>query len=347
MSGSTGHGRSPRSAIGVSGILQALALAGLLAFPASVQAQAPAPRAAAKVVSTPSASKAGAAKTGAPKTFVREDLASDGVRLEATLKSEAGAAKPDAKVAAKARAEGEALIEAEKPADALKPLGLAVAGEPGEPANWLAYARAANTVGNDGRTGDYANRLRLRRNARAAAYQGYLRAGAAAAEAAALAVLGEVYAAESEWRPSLEAYRASLALADDTEVRETYESLRAEHGFRILNYTVDSDAAAPRICFQFSEGIAAKTDFTPYIAVSGAANAAVTATGQQVCVDGLKHGERYAFVVRSGLPSAAGEGLLKSADYEVYVRDRSPRSASRGATTSCPARAKPACPWSR
>ena len=325
MSGSTGHGRSPRSAIGVSGILQALALAGLLAFPASVQAQAPAPRAAAKVVPTPSASKAGAAKTGAPKTFVREDLASDGVRLEATLKSEAGAAKPDAKVAAKARAEGEALIEAEKPADALKPLGLAVAGEPGEPANWLAYARAANTVGNDGRTGDDANRLRLRRNARAAAYQGYLRAGAAAAEAAALAVLGEVYAAESEWRPSLEAYRASLALADDAEVRETYESLRAEHGFRILNYTVDSDAAAPRICFQFSEGIAAKTDFTPYIAVSGAANAAVTATGQQVCVDGLKHGERYAFVVRSGLPSAAGEGLLKSADYEVYVRDRFPQ----------------------
>ncbi|MCI9882235.1 alpha-2-macroglobulin family protein [Methylobacterium goesingense] len=315
MSGTTGHGRSPRSAVGVAGILQALAIAGLLAFPATVQAQAPTARATATGMPRPSAAK----------SFVREDLASDGVRLEATLKGEAGTARPDAKAAAKARAEGEALVEAEKPADALKPLGLAVAGEPGAPANWLAYARAASTVGNDDQTGDYASRLRLRRNARAAAYQGYLRAGTAAAEAEALAVLGEVYADEAEWRPSLEAYRASLALADDAEVRETYESLRAEHGFRILNYTVDSDAAAPRICFQFSEGIAAKTDFTPYIAVSGAANAAVTGTGQQVCVDGLKHGERYAFVVRSGLPSAAGEGLLKSADYEVYVRDRSPQ----------------------
>jgi uncharacterized protein YfaS (alpha-2-macroglobulin family) len=317
MSGSTGHGRSPRSAVGVAGLLQALALAGLLALPATVQAQAPiqAPRAAAKAMPRPSAAK----------SFVREDLASDGVRLEATLKGEAGTAKPDAKAAAKARAEGEALVEAEKPADALKPLGLAVAGEPGEPANWLAYARAASTVGNDDQTGDFASRLRLRRNARAAAYQGYLRAATAAAEAGALAVLGEVYADEAEWRLSLEAYRASLALADDAEVRETYEALRAEHGFRILNYTVDSDAAAPRICFQFSEGVAAKTDFTPYIAVSGAANAAVTATGQQVCVDGLKHGERYAFVVRSGLPSSAGETLLKAADYEVYVRDRSPQ----------------------
>ncbi len=315
MSGSTGHGRTSRSAVGVAGLLQAVALAGLLAFPTALQAQAPASRAAAKTMPRPVSTK----------SFVREDLASDGVRLEATLKGEAGTAKPDARAAAKARAEGEALVEAEKPADALKPLGLAVAGEPVEPANWLAYARAASTVGNDGQTGDYASRQRLRRNARAAAYQGYLRAGAAVAEAAALAVLGEVYAAESEWRPSLDAYRASLALADDAEVRETYEALRAEHGFRILNYTVDSDAAAPRICFQFSEGVAAKTDFTPYIAVSGAANAAVTATGQQVCVDGLKHGERYAFVVRSGLPSSAGEGLLKSADYEVYVRDRSPQ----------------------
>ena len=313
MSGSTGHGRLPQAATRFVGILQALALTGLLALPAQAQAQAPAPRPAPKV----------APKAQAPKSFQREDLASDGVRLEAALKAEAGTSL--SRPAAKARAEGEALIEAEKPAEALKPLGLAVASEPGESANWLAYARAASAVGNDNQTGDYASRLRLRRNARAAAYQGYLRAVGPGAEAQALAGLGEVYGAESEWRPALEAYRASLALSDDAEVRETYEGLRAEHGFRILNYTVDSDAAAPRMCFQFSEGVAAKTDFTPFIAVSGAANAAVTASGQQVCVDGLKHGERYAFVVRSGLPSAAGEGLLKAADYEVYVRDRSPQ----------------------
>ncbi|WP_082504397.1 alpha-2-macroglobulin [Methylobacterium sp. Leaf111] len=321
MAGSSGYGRSPRSVVGLSGLVQVLTIAGLLALPvqaqgqAQGQAQSPTTRPAAKVSPRPSAAK----------SFVREDLASDGVRLEATLKAEVGNPRPDTRSAAKARAEGEALVEAEKPADALKPLGLAVASEPGEPANWLAYARAASAVGSDEQTGDYAGRLRLRRNARAAAYQGYLRASAGAVEAEALATLGEVYAAESEWRPSLEAYRASLALADDADVRATYEGLRAEHGFRILNYTVDSDAAAPRVCFQFSEGVAAKTDFTPFIAVSGAANAAVTGTGQQICVDGLKHGERYAFVVRSGLPSGAGETLLKASDYEIYVRDRSPQ----------------------
>ncbi|WP_082508040.1 alpha-2-macroglobulin family protein [Methylobacterium sp. Leaf113] len=323
MAGSSGYGRSPRSVVGISGLVPVLALAGLLTLPAQAQVQAQVPgqgqgstaRTAAKVL--PRAPLA--------KGFQRDDLASDGVRLESTLTSEAGHPRPDTKSAVKARTEGETLIEAEKPAEALKPLARAVALEPGGSANWLTYARAASAVGNDERTGDYASRLRLRRNARAAAYQGYLRASSAAAEAEALATLGEVYAAETEWRPSLEAYRASLALADAAEVREIYEGLRAEHGFRILNYTVDSDAAAPRVCFQFSEGLAPKTDFTPFIAVSGAANAAVTGTGQQVCVDGLKHGERYAFVVRSGLPSSVGETLLKAADYEVYVRDRSPQ----------------------
>ena len=45
----------------------------------------------------------------------------------------------------------------------------------------------------------------------------------------------------------------------------------------------------------------------------------------QICVDGLKHGERYAIVIRQGVPSAIpDETLLKSADYEIYVRDRTP-----------------------
>ena len=45
---------------------------------------------------------------------------------------------------------------------------------------------------------------------------------------------------------------------------------------------------------------------------------------------GLQHGERYAIVVRQGLPSAVGESLLKSADYEIYVRDRSPQAHFAG-----------------
>ncbi|MER2268060.1 alpha-2-macroglobulin family protein [Methylobacterium oxalidis] len=268
------------------------------------------------------------ARPAPQKGFAREALASAGVRLEAALKGEAGLA---ARPAAQSRAEGEKFFEAGKAAFAVAPLTAAVAADPGDWRNWLAYARAADALGQDETNGsDYATRYRLRERALAAAYQAYLRARTAPEEAEALAVLAEAHATQSQWRPALEAYRASLALDDVAEVRQAYEEVRAEHGFRILDYKVDSDAAAPRVCFQFSESLAPKTDFAPFVAVSGAANAAVTAEGQQVCVDGLRHSQRYAFVLREGLPSAVGETLLKSADYEVYVRDRSPQARFTG-----------------
>jgi alpha-2-macroglobulin len=50
--------------------------------------------------------------------------------------------------------------------------------------------------------------------------------------------------------------------------------------------------------------------------VSGSSETAISNEGQQICVEGLKLGERYAIVLRQGLPSAVGESLLKSADYE-------------------------------
>ena len=62
----------------------------------------------------------------------------------------------------------------------------------------------------------------------------------------------------------------------------------------------------------------------------GRPNTAISNEDQQICVEGLKHGERYAIVLRQGLPSAVGESLLKSADYEIYVRDRSPQAHFAG-----------------
>ena len=109
-------------------------------------------------------------------------------------------------------------------------------------------------------------------------------------------------------------------------------SLRERRGFRLLSNKVDADAASPRACFEFSEPLArGRVDFAPYVAISGGRSAggtgdfAVSAEDRQICVDGLRHGERYAFVIRQGVPSALpDEKLLKSADYEVYVRDRTP-----------------------
>ncbi|SEH95063.1 hypothetical protein SAMN02799636_04608 [Methylobacterium sp. 275MFSha3.1] len=256
------------------------------------------------------------------RTFVRADLASAAVRLETALKAEAGG---PLRPAGQSRAAGLALLAADKPDEALAPLTAAVAADPADARNWQAYARGAAAALDALEDNDYQGRSRLRGRVTAAAYRTYERAGTAADAAAALAALGAAEAEQESWRPALDAYAASLALAETGSVRETYETVRAQHGFRILDYKVDSDAAAPRACFTFSEAIRPKTDYAPFVAVSGSSAAAVTGEGSQVCVDGLKHGGRYAIVVRQGLPSAVGESLLKAADYEIYVRDRAPQ----------------------
>ncbi|MGH6856388.1 MAG: alpha-2-macroglobulin family protein, partial [Methylocella sp.] len=166
--------------------------------------------------------------------------------------------------------------------------------------------------------------LQLRKDS-ATAYIAYKRAGTKPEQAAALARLGGSFANREMWRPALGAYRASLDLADIAQVRNIYADMREKHGFRILDYKIDNETASPRACFQFSETLAqAKVDYTPFVTVSGFANAALSIDDQQLCVEGLKHGEHYKIVLREGLPSTVDEALLKSADYEIYVRDRSP-----------------------
>src|SRR5262249_56638218 len=95
---------------------------------------------------------------------------------------------------------------------------------------------------------------------------------------------------------------------------------------RRLDYTIDSDAASPRVCFQFSEDLPSKrTDFSPFVSVGGQDKPAISAQERQLCVEGLKHGERYAITLRAGIPSQVKETLSKSADFNGYVRDRKPQ----------------------
>ena len=164
----------------------------------------------------------------------------------------------------------------------------------------------------------------LLERASTAAYIAYQRAGNQAEEADALAVLGRAFSERKLWRPALDALRLSLELREVADIRGQYEKMRDEHGFRLLDYTVDSDGATPRACFQFSEELAKRVDFAPFVALAGNDKPALSTEGTQLCVDGLKHGERYNINLRAGLPSSVKEALPKSAEFNLYVRDRKP-----------------------
>ncbi|MGI6246773.1 MAG: alpha-2-macroglobulin family protein [Pseudochelatococcus sp.] len=251
--------------------------------------------------------------------FQRNDLASNVARFDTTLRRGATQADLSRSLAQLRKEIGEATGRSDT-ARVLALTGALLLREPEKFQEWLNYARLASTFETD----DYGLRLQWLDRARTAAYAGFQRAARPADKARALAVLGEVQVRSALFREALESYKASLALHDTPAVRTVYEELRARHGFRITGNTVDSDAASPRACFRFSDPVAKGVDFAPFVAIAGAAGAAVTGEESQVCVDGLKHGERYAVVLRQGLPSASGDALLRNADYEIYVRDRAP-----------------------
>ncbi len=255
----------------------------------------------------------------AQKAFVRDDLASDIVRLEERLRKESQPA--GARTPADLRRDAAALLP-RNPRGAMALLASAVVAAPRDAQSWLDYARAARAAAGP----NVPDSWRLNQAATAASFAAYQRTNVRNEEASALSLLGSIYTSMGSHRLALNAWRASLDLVDDKALRTNYAQLREQQGFRILDYKVDSDAASPRACFEFSEPLArGRVDFAPFVAVSGAANAAITSEDQQICVEGLRHGERYAIVVRQGLPSSVGEDLLRSADYEIYVKDRSPQ----------------------
>jgi uncharacterized protein YfaS (alpha-2-macroglobulin family) len=254
----------------------------------------------------------------ADKAFQRGDLDDSTIRLEEQIRKDAGDA---GKNAATLRRDVDAAFQRNDVRSGMQLLGQLVTAAPDDATAWLRLSRTILLI----RPADDRERATLLDRAATAAYIAYQRTQSRNEEADALAILSRSYSDRRIWRPALDAMRLSLDLRETAELRAQYERLRAEYGFRLLDYSVDSDAVSPRACFQFSETLPGKrTDFSPYVAVAGMERPAVSGDDKQLCVDGLKHGERYEITLRAGLPSTVREPLARSASFTIYVRDRKP-----------------------
>src|SRR5215467_10452540 len=161
----------------------------------------------------------------AQKAFQRDDLADAAIKLEAQIKAEAGAA-----------------LARNDFRTGLQLLGQIAAVAPEDSGNWLRLAKAVLQI----RPGNDRERTMLLERAATAAYIAYLRSKDQNEEAEALLVIARSYADRQLWRPALDAMRISLELREVAEVRLQYERMREDHGFRLLDYSVDADAASPR-----------------------------------------------------------------------------------------------------
>jgi uncharacterized protein YfaS (alpha-2-macroglobulin family) len=239
------------------------------------------------------------------------------ITLEADLRDEAGTV---AMPVAKLKQEADALINSQDLLGAAKIYVQIVTVAPSDASSWRRLAElwlvVPATDEDDGTT--------RFEQARSAAYIAYQRATTPEEEGASLVTLTNAFTKREEWRQALNALKLALTLNETPELRAQYVALRDKYGFRISNYSVDSDAASPRACFQFSELLPKRTDFSPFVAVTVQDKPALSVDDRQICVEGLKHGETYSITLRAGLPSTVGEDLLKDAVFNIYVRDRSP-----------------------
>ena len=251
------------------------------------------------------------------KPFQDQRLADSAVTLEAQIKEDAG--KP-AKPLAQIRRDADAAFTKNDFRGGMALLGQIVAAAPNDSATWLRLARTVMQI----RPADDNEKNLLLERASTAAYIAYQRTTNRTEEADSLAFLGNVMGQREQWRAALDALRLSLEMREVADVRGLYEKMRDEHGFRVLDYSVDFDTASPRACFQFSENLPRRTDFSPFVVLAGTDKPALSAVEKQLCVEGLQHGETYTVTLRAGLPSTVHETLSKSADFSIYVRDRKP-----------------------
>lgn len=194
--------------------------------------------------------------------------------------------------------------------------GLAAGLAPENTKFWAGIARASLNIRSN------SNEARkLRETAASAALNAYATSRTVSDRALALKLMGQAFEKLADGRPAIEAYKASLELADAADVRAAYAAARARYGFRVLEHTIDADAETPRACVQFSEDLT-DADYASFVTLDGAPPQALVVNTREICVDGLKHGERYRLTLRAGLPSGIGEVLEKPVALNLFVRDR-------------------------
>jgi uncharacterized protein YfaS (alpha-2-macroglobulin family) len=205
-------------------------------------------------------------------------------------------------------------------ADALRWTGAAVALSDA-PDLWGRYAYIALRLG-DG----VPSRLRntALRDAVPAALNGYLRAPTPGAQASALQGLAEALEANRRGRDMVPALRLAQSLQPRDDIAAALDDAVGKYGFRVVDTRVDSDAAQPRVCASFSEPLVqVGVDYDPFVRTE-TQGLVPQVSGNDLCLDGVVHGERYRLTLRSGLPAASGEVLHKDVALTLYVRDRAP-----------------------
>ena len=164
-------------------------------------------------------------------------------------------------------------------------------------------------------------------HAMASAYNAYLKSTDPVERGSALFVIGRDYDRHDKQKEALAAFNAGLAFTRLTAIAERAEELRRLVAFRVTKVEVQAESDAARACLRFNEQIAAKSDISygAFVRSEPKLDGIVTARGDTLCLEGLKHGAIYNVEILSGLPAGTGEQMREKFTTRIVVPDRKPQ----------------------
>ena len=164
-------------------------------------------------------------------------------------------------------------------------------------------------------------------HAMASAYNAYLKSTDPVERGSALFVIGRDYDRHDKQKEALAAFDAGLAFTRLTAIAERAEELRRLVAFRVTKVDVQAEADAARACLRFNEQIATKGDisYSAFVRSEPKLDGIVTARGDTLCLDGMKHGTIYNVEILSGLPASTGEQMREKFTTRIVVPDRKPQ----------------------
>ena len=206
---------------------------------------------------------------------------------------------------------------------------------------WVEYARLLLAAGQ----ADQNNATDYQSRALSASVNAYLRGPGKPVRHNALVQMALALEAQGRGGEMVKALRLAQATLPRDDTAAALDEAAGKYGFRVLETDVQSDNANPRVCVNMSEDLVESgLDYTPYVQLPEPGLTVAPAGWRQLCIEGVSHGQRYAFTFREGLPSADGQALAKSVSITAYVRDRAPGVRFAGRAYVLPKTAEAALP---
>src|SRR5436190_2851160 len=259
------------------------------------------------------------ATPAAAQDYQSKELAEAGVNYRQELVSNVPANKRQPSLIPRLRKDADEEYRAKRYPQAIEDLTRAIAYGADDGLVWLRLAQNLPATADD--------------HMMAAAYNAYVKSVDPVERANALFIIGRDYGRHDQLKDALAVFQGGLALTKAPAVAERVEQLKRLVAFRVTKVDIQAEADTPRACLRLNEKIAPKADLSygAFVRSEPALDGIVTARGDTLCLDGLKHGETYQIELLAGFPAASGETMPETFKGRVVVPDRKPAISFAGA----------------